>query len=149
MTNNAVENYLFAGSDSGGARAAAMYTLTETAKMNGVNPEGYVRDVIARIADHRSIASTNCYPGIGGRAADKLPKGALRFASTIALRQTSSSRDALRVPVNLPINEQASHGWRQRGRRSSPDAYIRSAYAFEHLRRELKARARAARYPYP
>ena len=88
MTNNAVENYLFAGSDSGGARAAAMYTLTETAKMNGVNPEGYVRDVIARIADHRSIASTNCYPGIGGRAADKLPKGALRFASTIALRQT-------------------------------------------------------------
>jgi hypothetical protein len=118
MTNNAVENYLFAGSDSGGARAAAMYTLTETAKMNGVNPEGYVRDVIARIADHRSIASTNCYPGIGGRAADKLPKGALRFASTIALRQTSSSRDALRVPVNLPINEQASHRWRQRRRGS-------------------------------
>ena len=63
MTNNAVErairplamtrkNYLFAGSDSGGARAAAMYTLTETAKMNGINPEGYLRDVLARIADH-------------------------------------------------------------------------------------------------
>jgi transposase len=63
MTNNAVErairplamtrkNYLFAGSDSGGARAAAMYTLTETAKMNGVNPEAYLRDVLARIADH-------------------------------------------------------------------------------------------------
>jgi transposase len=63
MTNNAVErairplamtrkNYLFAGSDSGGARAAAMYTLTETAKMNGLNPEGYLRDVLARIADH-------------------------------------------------------------------------------------------------
>jgi transposase len=63
MTNNAVErairplamtrkNYLFAGSDSGGARAAAMYTLIETAKLNGLDPEGYLRDVIARIADH-------------------------------------------------------------------------------------------------
>jgi transposase len=63
MTNNAVErairplamtrkNYLFAGSDSGGARAAAMYTLTETAKMSGINPEAYLRDVLARIADH-------------------------------------------------------------------------------------------------
>jgi hypothetical protein len=46
------KNYLFAGSDSGGARAGAMYTLTETAKMNGINPEGYLRDVLARIADH-------------------------------------------------------------------------------------------------
>jgi transposase len=63
MTNNAVErairplamtrkNYLFAGSDSGGARAAAMYTLIETAKMNGLDPEAYLRDIIARIADH-------------------------------------------------------------------------------------------------
>jgi transposase len=63
MTNNAVErairpvamtrkNYLFAGSDSGGARAAAMYTLTETTKMNGLNPEAYLRDVLGRIADH-------------------------------------------------------------------------------------------------
>jgi transposase len=63
MTNNAVErairplamtrkNYLFAGSDSGGMRAAAMYTLIETAKMNELDPEAYLRDVIARIADH-------------------------------------------------------------------------------------------------
>jgi hypothetical protein len=34
------------------AFAAAMYTLTETAKMNGINPEGYLRDVLARITDH-------------------------------------------------------------------------------------------------
>jgi hypothetical protein len=69
------KNYLFAGSDSGGARAGAMYTLTETAKMNGINPEGYLRDVLARIADHPRTASTSCCPGTGcpgtgGRAAD-------------------------------------------------------------------------------
>ncbi len=46
------KNYLFAGSDSGGDRAAAMYTLTETARMNGLNPEAYLRDVLGRIADH-------------------------------------------------------------------------------------------------
>jgi transposase len=63
MTNNAAErairplalgrkNWLFAGSDTGGDRAAIMYTLIETAKMNDLNPEAYLRDIIARIADH-------------------------------------------------------------------------------------------------
>jgi transposase len=46
------KNWLFAGSDSGGERAAKMYTLIETAKMNDVDPEAYLRAVIARIADH-------------------------------------------------------------------------------------------------
>lgn len=46
------KNWLFAGSDSGGQRAAVIYTLTETAKMNGIDPEAYLRAVIARIADH-------------------------------------------------------------------------------------------------
>lgn len=46
------KNYLFAGSNSGGERAAAMYTLIGTAKLNGLDPEAYLRHVLARIADH-------------------------------------------------------------------------------------------------
>jgi transposase len=46
------KNYLFAGSDSGGERAAAMYTLIGTAKLNNLDPEGYLRYVLERIADH-------------------------------------------------------------------------------------------------
>jgi transposase len=63
MTNNAAErairplalgrkNYLFAGSDSGGRRAAILYTLIQTATLNGLDPEAHLRDVLARIADH-------------------------------------------------------------------------------------------------
>jgi hypothetical protein len=46
------KNYLFAGSDAGGERAAAMYSLIGTAKLNGVDPEAYLAYVLARIADH-------------------------------------------------------------------------------------------------
>jgi len=46
------KNYLFAGSDKGGERAAAIYSLIETAKLNGLNAEEYLRDLLARIADH-------------------------------------------------------------------------------------------------
>ncbi len=46
------KNYLFAGSDSGGERAAAMYTLIGSAKLNGIDPELYLTHVLAVIADH-------------------------------------------------------------------------------------------------
>jgi transposase len=46
------KNYLFAGSDSGGERAAAIYTLLGTAKLNGLDPELYLRHVLERIAEH-------------------------------------------------------------------------------------------------
>ena len=46
------KNYLFAGSDSGGQRAAAMYSLIGSAKLNGINPEAYLSEVLTRIADH-------------------------------------------------------------------------------------------------
>ena len=46
------KNYLFAGSDAGGERAAAIYSLIGSAKLNGLDPEAYLREVLARIADH-------------------------------------------------------------------------------------------------
>jgi transposase len=63
LSNNAAEravrgiavgrrNWTFCGSDSGGQRAAAIYTLIETCKMNGVDPRAWLADVLARIADY-------------------------------------------------------------------------------------------------
>jgi hypothetical protein len=46
------KNWTFAGSDAGGESAATIYTLIETAKLNGLDPEAYLRHLIARIADH-------------------------------------------------------------------------------------------------
>jgi hypothetical protein len=46
------KNYLFAGSDAGGERAAAIYSLIGSAKLNGLDPEAYLRHVLTRIADH-------------------------------------------------------------------------------------------------
>jgi transposase len=46
------KNFLFAGSDCGGERAAAMYSLIGSAKLNGLDPELYLRTVLARIADY-------------------------------------------------------------------------------------------------
>lgn len=46
------KNFLFAGSDAGGERAAAIYNLIGTAQLNGLDPEAYLRHVLERIADH-------------------------------------------------------------------------------------------------
>ena len=56
------KNYLFAGSDAGGERAAAMYSLIGTAKLNGVDPEAYLRHVLERIADHPINRITELLP---------------------------------------------------------------------------------------
>jgi transposase len=45
-------NFLFVGSDAGGERAAIIYTLVESAKLYGLDPEDYLRRVLERIADH-------------------------------------------------------------------------------------------------
>jgi transposase len=63
MTNNAAErelrvvavgrkNWTFAGSDDGGRRAAAIYSLIATAKLNDIDPQAWLADVLARLPDH-------------------------------------------------------------------------------------------------
>ena len=46
------KSWLFAGSDRGGERAAVMMTLIHTAKLNDVDPQAWLADVLARINDH-------------------------------------------------------------------------------------------------
>jgi transposase len=46
------KNFLFAGSDGGGESAAAIYSLVGSAKLNGIDPESYLQNVLSRIADH-------------------------------------------------------------------------------------------------
>jgi transposase len=46
------ENYFFAGSDAGGERVARIYSLIGSAKLNGMDPAAYLREVLTRIADH-------------------------------------------------------------------------------------------------
>jgi transposase len=73
MSNNAAEramrpvatgrrNWTFAGSDEGGRRAAAIYSLIETAKINGVDPLAWLADVLARIQDHPAKRIDELFP---------------------------------------------------------------------------------------
>jgi len=73
LTNNAAERalrgialgrraWLFAGSDRGGERAAAMFTLIETAKLNDVDPQAWLADVLRRINDHPAARLAELLP---------------------------------------------------------------------------------------
>jgi transposase len=73
LSNNAAEralrgiaigrrNWTFAGADSGGQRAAAIYTLIATAKLNDVDARAWLADVLARIADHPASRIADLLP---------------------------------------------------------------------------------------
>src|SRR5260370_895323 len=84
LSNNAAEralrgialgrkSWLFAGSDRGGQRAAAMYSLIVTAKLNDVDPQAWLADVLARIADHPAarideLLPWNSRPGLAAHS---------------------------------------------------------------------------------
>jgi transposase IS66-like protein/transposase IS66 family protein len=79
LSNNAAErafrgiavgrhNWTFAGSDRGGERAAAIYTLIESCKLNDVDPRAWLADVLSRLPDHPPAVSPSCYPGTGHKA---------------------------------------------------------------------------------
>jgi transposase len=80
LSNNAAErelwavavgrkNWTFAGSDEGGRRAAAIYTLIATAKLNDVDPQAWLADMLARLPDHpaRRIADLLPWQWCGSR----------------------------------------------------------------------------------
>jgi transposase len=73
LSNNAAEralrgvaigrrNWTFAGSDAGGHRAAAVYTLIETCKMNDVDPQAWLADLLARLPDHPASKVADLLP---------------------------------------------------------------------------------------
>src|SRR5204862_2133767 len=73
LSNNAAEralrgialgrkSWLFAGSDRGGERAAVMYTLIQTARLNDVDPQAWLADVLARINEHNIQRLDNLLP---------------------------------------------------------------------------------------
>ena len=73
MNNNAAErelravavgrkNWTFAGSDEGGRRAAAIYTLIQTARLNNVDPQAWLADVLARLPDHAASRIADLLP---------------------------------------------------------------------------------------
>ena len=83
LTNNAAEralrgialgrkSWLFAGSDRGGERAAVMYTLIQTARLNDVDPQAWLADVLARINDHNVQRLDQLLPWNWKTAAAKL-----------------------------------------------------------------------------
>jgi transposase len=78
ISNNAAENavrpvslgrknWLFAGSDAGGERAAIFYTLIRSARMNGLESEAYLRDVLPRIGEHPINAIDDLLPWNTGK----------------------------------------------------------------------------------
>ena len=83
LTNNAAEralrgvalgrkSWLFAGSDRGGERAAMIYSLIVTAKLNDVAPRAWLADALARIADHPASRLDELLPWNWKRTADRL-----------------------------------------------------------------------------
>ena len=106
LSNNAAEralrgialgrkSWLFAGSDRGGERAAVMLTLIQTAMLNDVDPQAWLADVLARIADHKindlaALLPWNWHPPPGSSAPpDKA--GASRPRSSSAQRKKNQS----------------------------------------------------------
>ena len=91
------KNFLFYGSDKGGDRAAAAYTLLETAKLNGINPQAYLTWVFETIADHPinridELLPWNSLATIGSK---KLFKGIGRTLTVIVERTNFIEKNEL------------------------------------------------------
>lgn len=82
LSNNAAErgvrgialgrkSWLFCGSDRGGERAADVYTLIITAKLNDIDPRAWLADVLARISDHPASKLDELLPWNWANAAER------------------------------------------------------------------------------
>lgn len=130
LSNNAAEravrgialgrkSWLFAGSDRGGQRAAAMYSLIVTAKLNNVDPQAWLADVLARIAGHpamrhRRAAAVELAAALGAAQPSGLIMAAISAVFTIsyvanllAARSLDRHGTGRRQPLGL---------WHRRGR---------------------------------
>ena len=76
-------NFLFVGSDAGGERAAVAYSLIGSARLNGVDPEGYLRYVLERIADHPINRVSDLLPW-NVPLSRTLPGGSTVYTQTVA-----------------------------------------------------------------
>jgi hypothetical protein len=72
------KNFLFVGSAAGGISAATAYTLIESAKLNGVDPQAWLTDVLGRIADHKITRIDELLPWRYAAPAAQPPPSGLR-----------------------------------------------------------------------
>ena len=95
------KSWLFCGSDRGGVRAAAMYTLIGTAKLNNVDPQAWLADVLDKIAGTPQTGSTNSFRGTG-----KTTGGTIRLHKPgpppcAPSRRSSTARTQPKIPRGL------------------------------------------------
>ena len=95
LSNNAAEravrgvaigrgNWTFAGSDAGGRRAAAVYTLIETCKLNDVDPQAWLAHVLAKLPDHPTKRIDELVPWNWNEPAGICPNGLSRLSAAHA-----------------------------------------------------------------
>jgi IS66 C-terminal element len=111
-------NYLFAGSDSGGDRAASIYTLVASALLNGLNPEAYLKDILTKIAEGHTI----------NRIDELMP---WRMASAGSASPTRFKCDLMANSVVAGPIQSSGFGsrrsWLKKALRRCPSAYVGSA----------------------
>jgi hypothetical protein len=111
------KSYLFACSDAGGERAAAIYSLLGSAKLNGIGPEAWMTEVLWRVSDHpvhriAELLPWNLFP-VAPRRHVPLPVTNSRYASLLSALQSTETR--CRTPRNSLLRFAPRETWRQLG----------------------------------